>query len=170
MYRVSTTLTFGATRRVSGLIVTARPWAIKGLCMHLFSGVGKKRKTQASLAWAQYNLVLPWTYDIMLRRPEPRKSSCPPCLSIASDQETKTPSNKRTTAGCSCSDTDRSVTKPLRHSQTMLHGDFTFDLLENSRKHEGQVRLVAVHFWEFWCYTDSRKHEDQSGYSTGKEH
>jgi hypothetical protein len=51
----------------------------------------------------------------MLRRPEPQKSSCSPCSSIASDQETKALSNKRTTVGCSCSSIGGSVVKPLRY-------------------------------------------------------
>jgi hypothetical protein len=51
----------------------------------------------------------------MLRRPESRKSSCPLRSSIANDQETKAPSNKRTTSGYSCSSTGGSVIKPLRH-------------------------------------------------------
>jgi hypothetical protein len=52
----------------------------------------------------------------MLRRPEPRKSSYPPRSFIASDQETKAPSNKRITTGCSCNSTDENITKPLRHT------------------------------------------------------
>jgi hypothetical protein len=51
----------------------------------------------------------------MLRWPEPRKSLCPPRSSIANDQETKAPSNKRTTTSYSCSSTGGSVAKPLRH-------------------------------------------------------
>jgi hypothetical protein len=58
----------------------------------------------------------------MLQRPKPRKSSCPSRLSIASDQETKAPSNKRTTAGCSCSGTGGSVVKPLRHLTRQVGG------------------------------------------------
>jgi hypothetical protein len=50
----------------------------------------------------------------MLRQPEPRKSSCPPRSSIASNQEIEDLSNKRTTAGYSCSSTGGSVVKPLR--------------------------------------------------------
>jgi hypothetical protein len=40
---------------------------------------------------------------------------CPSRSSIASNQETKISSSKRTTAGCSCSGTGGSVVKPLRH-------------------------------------------------------
>jgi hypothetical protein len=52
----------------------------------------------------------------MLRQPEPCKSLYPPRSSIASDKETKAPSNKRTTVGCSCSGTGGSVTKPQREN------------------------------------------------------
>jgi hypothetical protein len=51
----------------------------------------------------------------MIRRPGPYKSLCLPRSSIASDQETKAPFNKRTTSGCSYSGTSESVTKPLQH-------------------------------------------------------
>jgi hypothetical protein len=47
---------------------------------------------------------------------------CPPRSSIASGQGTKALSNKRTTAGCSCSSTGGSVTKPLRHLACQVGG------------------------------------------------
>jgi subtilisin family serine protease len=50
----------------------------------------------------------------MSQWPKPRKFSCPPRLSLANDQETKTISNKRTTMGCSCCSTGGSVVKTLR--------------------------------------------------------
>jgi hypothetical protein len=46
----------------------------------------------------------------------------PACSSIASDQETKALSNKRTTLGCSCSSTGGSVIKPLRHLARQIGG------------------------------------------------
>jgi hypothetical protein len=51
----------------------------------------------------------------MLRRPEPHKSSCPPCSPRANNQEAKCLLHKRTTVGCSCSGSRGSVTKPLRY-------------------------------------------------------
>jgi hypothetical protein len=54
----------------------------------------------------------------MLRRPEPRKSSCPLRSSIVSEQETKAPSNKRTTAGCCHSGSGESVIKSLCFSES----------------------------------------------------
>jgi hypothetical protein len=48
-------------------------------------------------------------------RLEPRKSSCPPYSLITNTLCDLSPSNKRTTAGCSCSGPGGSVIKPLRH-------------------------------------------------------
>jgi hypothetical protein len=76
-------------------------------------GRSEKRLRQAKLE--QYNSILSWTYDITLQWLERRKSSCPPRSSIASDQETKSLSNKRITAGCSYNSTGGSVIKPFRY-------------------------------------------------------
>jgi hypothetical protein len=51
----------------------------------------------------------------MLQRPEPRKFLYQPCSLIASDQEIKALSNKRTTMGCSYNSTGGSVIKLLWH-------------------------------------------------------
>jgi hypothetical protein len=57
----------------------------------------EQRTPQSSTKTQQYNSFRPWTYGITLLRPEPCKSSRPPYSLIASNQETKAPSNKRTT-------------------------------------------------------------------------
>jgi hypothetical protein len=53
----------------------------------------------------------------MLRRSEPRKSSCPPRSSGANTQKAKGLPRKRTTADRSGSGSGGSVVKPLRHRQ-----------------------------------------------------
>jgi hypothetical protein len=50
----------------------------------------------------------------MLRRPKPHKSPCPPRSPRANNQKAKGLPHKRTTAGCSSSDSGGSVVKPLR--------------------------------------------------------
>jgi hypothetical protein len=72
-------------------------------------------------------------------QPEPRKSSCPPYSLIASNQETKAPSNKKTTTGCSCSGTGGSVVKPLRH--LAHHEGAHFAVLGFS----GFISMVDIH-------------------------
>jgi hypothetical protein len=82
----------------------------------------------------------------MLRRPEPRKSSCPSHSSIASDQETKALSNKRTTAGCSCSSTDGSVAKPLQQ-KCSLDGYKDIHLTLEVKTFLGNLHLLWVLVW-----------------------
>jgi hypothetical protein len=83
--------------------------------MRHFRGVKKSQTHTGKARLEQYNTILPWMYGITLRQPEPRKSSYSPCSSIADDQETKALSNKRTTTGCSGSNTSGSIAKPLQH-------------------------------------------------------
>jgi hypothetical protein len=104
---------------------------------------------------------------ITLQWPESRKSLCPPRLSIASDQETKTPFNKRTTAGCSCSSTGGSVVKPLRHTSRVLSKKLVKSVSVNLqrrlkcvsvnlnlafyiKKHDKAVRIIKIPFMSFW--------------------
>jgi hypothetical protein len=58
----------------------------------------------------------------MLRRSESCKFSCSLRSSIADDQETKTLSNKRSTGGCSCSNTVKNVVKSLRYLTRQVGG------------------------------------------------
>jgi hypothetical protein len=75
--------------------------------LHRGGRIGRSMPTNKKGRLKQARLTLRW--------PEPQKSLCPPCSSIASNQDTKAPSNKRTTAGSSRSSSDGSVIKPLRH-------------------------------------------------------
>jgi hypothetical protein len=85
----------------------------------------------------------------MIRWPESRKFSCPLHSSIASDQETKVPSNKRAIPGCSCSGTGESVIKPLRHGEY----SYVYEYL----------RLYCVLKKIVWCYVSYNFHVFSSG-------